>query len=191
MSWSTRFIEKKSQDGWQTVGSGRRPEAAAGGGGGGGGWGRRPEAAGGSWKKSEAPKPATVELDSEEQFPSLGGKKKVSATVQPKANSGFATLASAWAQQDSAERAAAEAARVASEKAAAIRARDVGLMEHVFSRLNRPQMATVSMEEEQSYDDLDCDGYGRREPRSPPYDPDPAYEPMAEEEAEDNWTMKE
>jgi hypothetical protein len=209
MSWSTRFTEKKNEDGWQTVGGGRSvPQppitnsafAAAGGsggggaGGGGGGWGAGRTYGG---FKKPAPPPPTVDLGSDKDFPSLGGGGKAAAAI-PKAT-GFAALASAWADKDADERAvaAAEAARCAAahaEELKAAAARDNRIMSHIF----RPkvQVATVAMyddEEVRDYgDDLDADAYGRRG-RSPPYDPNPDYEgeAPATEEGDNDWSMKE
>ena len=192
MSWSTRFTEKKNEDGWQTVGGARgaveQPAAKTG-----SGW-TAGRTYGGS--KKPAPPPPTVDLGSESDFPSLGGGGKAAAAV-PKAT-GFAALASAWADKDADERAiaAAEAARRAAahaEELKAAAARDNHIMSHIF----RPkvQVATVSMyddeEEDRGYD-LDADAYGRRG-RSPPYDPNPDYEGEvpAAEEGDNDWTMKE
>lgn len=70
----------------------------------------------GTITKKPAPVKEQVNVDSEEQFPALGGAKvKVAAAAVPK-NAGFASLAASWAQQDAKEKAERETAAAEKER---------------------------------------------------------------------------
>jgi hypothetical protein len=196
MSWSKRFMEKKAGDAgagegdWTTVsraggragGSWSRAQAA---GGGGGGWPRA-----GSGGPREEPKP-TLNMDSEEQFPSLGAapKPKPRPTAEAAKKQGFAALAASWAHQDAEE--AAEQKRVRDEAMAAAdkRAKEAaqyGLLESIMRRREENRYSSggggYGAEECGAYgQDLCSDAYGRHSPHSPTYDPEPEIEEEEEE----------
>lgn len=207
MSWSQRFMEKKSEGGpaadeWKTVGS----RAGAGGGGGGGSW--KPRAAG-SWKpKTEAPKPV-LNMDSEEQFPSLGSKPR--PTADQARLQGFAALAASWASQDAAEAAEIKRQRDEEQKAAEQRAKDAahyGVLESIMRRRNDNNMmsggsggygSAAAYDDSGRYshesDDIGAAGgryshasgannersYSPHSPTYPPYDEEQEPEPEEEE----------
>jgi hypothetical protein len=197
MSWSQRFMEKK--EGGPAAGAGGGGEwktvgRAAGGGGGGysrsGGWTSRAAGGGGGSPKAE-PKPV-LNMDSEEQFPSLGGVKR--PTVEAAKKQGFAALAASWAHQDAAEAAEQKRIRDEAQAAADKRAKEAaqyGLLESIMRRREENHYSgggSYSAEEcaaayGNAYgQDLCSDAYGRHSPHSPTYDPEPEPEPEAEEE---------
>lgn len=191
MSWSQRFMEKKSEGSaaeWRST----EAKAGAGGGGGGGEWktvssGWQPRAAaGGSWKpKSEAPKPV-LNMDSEEQFPSLGAKPR--PTAEQARLQGFAALAASWASQDAAEAAEMKRQRDEAQKEAEKRAKEAAHYGVLESIMRRRAENTFSGGYGESAADYEKGGNGRsyspHSPTYPPYDEEP--EESTEEESRSN-----
>lgn len=109
---------------------------------------RNEDSYGGGWAKpaTVAAPPPPPNVDSEADFPTLGGKKVV-ASGGPKA-AGFSKLASSWAAQDAAEREAAAKEKAEADRVAALEAKEAARYGHLFSRLGKSQTAYVSMEDE-------------------------------------------
>lgn len=156
---------------WKTVG-----QRAAGGGG------------GGSWKpkpKAEAPKPA-LNMDSEEQFPSL-----VSAKPRPTAEQarlqGFSALAASWASQDAAEAAEQKRLRDVAQVEADKRAKEAaqcGILDSIMRRRVENSYGGGGSNGcvSRAYGDAEGAGSGRCSPHSPTY---PPYDEEAEAEEEE------
>lgn len=119
---------------------------------------RRNEDSHGGWgaARPNPPEEKKVDVNSESDFPSLGGKKVAEGEVIASAAraghpKGFSRLASSWAAQDAAEREAAAKAKAETDKIAALEAKEAARYGNLFSRLGKSQTAYVSRDYE--YDD--------------------------------------
>jgi hypothetical protein len=105
---------------------------------------------GGTWSKPTVAAPPPPNVESEADFPTLGGKKVEAKAVKP---AGFSKLASSWAAQDAEERAAAAAAKADADRIAALEAKEAARYSNLFNRPIKNQVAYVSMADD--YDDYD------------------------------------
>jgi hypothetical protein len=162
---------------WKTVG-----RAAAGGGG------------GPSWKpKAAMPKP-TLNMDSEEQFPSLGSAKP-RPTAEAAKKQGFAALAASWAHQDAEEAVVAKRLRDEAHAAAEQRAKEAaqyGILDTIMRRREETRYGGGGYSAETG-------AYPRSQsPAYPPYDEEEVAEAEEEEpqrginydEEEEGWATR-
>lgn len=198
MSYAQRFMQKKEAvsdaEGWQQVGGGslKAPLAPIGastiGAERGGGQRRWDNEERGSfpsafskprreerpayqkqWSAPQPPKQKEVNLDSTEDFPSLGGvKPKAAVSAASPPTSGWASKAASWAAADEAEAAAERRRQAEAEQAEKERRRQAaGIPELLGNILRRRGEDSYRANFQEPMDD-DYDG----RPRSPPYDPD-------------------
>ncbi len=168
-----------SQRKWDNEGGGRGSRLAEHGGGsrvteyGGGGFPsafskpkREERPVGMSWTKPQPPKPKEVNLDSVEDFPSLGGAKPKAAAAPTVG--GWAAKAASWAAADEAEAAAERRRQLEQEEADKERRRlTSGIPDLLGTILRRRGDETYRGGFQEPMDD----DYEDRA-RSPPYDPD-------------------
>lgn len=124
------------------------------------------------------PAPVLPSIDSAADFPTLGGAKSTEKAVAPK-QSGFASLAKAWAQQDADQKAQEEAERAEEERRMKRRAYEEATPDIYTARL-RNQL-TYRSQLNEPYDG-DFDEYDR--PYTPQFGADEAV-PAA---PKDEWS---
>lgn len=166
MSYAQRFMQKKDTapdaEGWQQVG-----------GGGGGGMGSGFPSAFSKPKREErttyqkqwsAPKPKEINLNSAEQFPSLGRDRMPVSAVQ---TTNWALKAASWAAADETD-AIAERRRQAEQEEADKERRRLtsGVTDLLGSIMRRRNEGNYRTTFQEPLDDHEV------HPRSPPYDPD-------------------
>lgn len=101
-----------------------------------------------------APIAPSLNIDSAADFPTLGGPTKSSAAAKPK-QTGFASLAKAWAQQDEEQRAVEEAERAEQERIMKRRAYEETMVPDIYSARLRNQLTYRSQLNEPYEGDYD------------------------------------
>jgi hypothetical protein len=125
--------------------------------------------------KAPVPLAPTPNIDSAADFPILGGKK---TTIEQKPKqTGFASLAKAWAQQDADQRAVEEAERAEEERIMKRRAYEESMVPDIYSARLRNQL-TYRSQLNEPYEG-DYDHYDR--PYTPQYNDDAAPAPPKDE----------
>lgn len=156
MSWAAKYAEKRAAVPTQSADTTPFKEVTP---------KRQPQPQPWSYKPKAAPVAVLPpSIDSAADFPTLGGGKKSPTAAKPK-QTGFASLAKAWAQQDEEQRAVEEAERAEEERIMKRRAYEESMVPDIYSARLRNQL-TYRSQLNEPYEG-DYDHYDR--PYTPPY----------------------